>query len=96
MLKVRSIKVTLHGKSLGVPEMAGPMSAAVIKGALNLLLAQEVNYACIRRCFVAWATSHRERGQGDPSWLWLDGKGLVDNELVVEGLLLSLAKGADP
>eukprot|EP00752_Nemacystus_decipiens_P017230 g15435.t1 len=42
--KVRSIKVTLHGKSLGVPEMAGPMSAAVIKGALNLLLAQEVNY----------------------------------------------------
>ena len=40
--QVRSIKVTLHGKSLGVPEMAGPMSAAVIKGALNLLLAQEV------------------------------------------------------
>ncbi|CAM9190426.1 unnamed protein product [Ectocarpus sp. 8 AP-2014] len=39
-----AIKVTLHGKSLGVPEMAGPMSAAVIKGALNLLLAQEVNY----------------------------------------------------
>lgn len=34
--------MTLHGKSLGVPEMAGPMSAAVIKGALNLLLAQEV------------------------------------------------------
>lgn len=43
-LKVRSIKVTLHGKSLGIPEMAGPMSAAVIKGALNLLLAQEVSY----------------------------------------------------
>lgn len=41
-VKVRNIKVTLHGKSLGVPEMAGPMSAAVIKGALNLLLAQEV------------------------------------------------------
>lgn len=41
--KVRSIKVTLHGKNLGVPEMAGPMSAAVIKGALNLLLAQEVS-----------------------------------------------------
>lgn len=41
--QVRSIKVTLHGKSLGVPEMAGPMSAAVIKGALNLLLAQEVS-----------------------------------------------------
>ncbi|CAM9670769.1 unnamed protein product, partial [Scytosiphon promiscuus] len=39
-----SNRVTLHGKSLGVPEMAGPMSAAVIKGALNLLLAQEVNY----------------------------------------------------
>ncbi|CAM9360858.1 unnamed protein product [Ascophyllum nodosum] len=42
--KVRGIKITLHGKELGVPEMAGPMSAAVIKGALNLLLAQEVNY----------------------------------------------------
>ncbi|CBJ25823.1 Phosphoglycerate dehydrogenase / Phosphoserine aminotransferase [Ectocarpus siliculosus] len=37
-------KGTLHGKNLGVPEKAGPMSAAVIKGALNLLLAQEVNY----------------------------------------------------
>ncbi|CAM9994764.1 unnamed protein product, partial [Sphacelaria rigidula] len=42
--QVRSIKVTLHGKQLGVPDMAGPMSAAVIKGALNLLLVQEVNY----------------------------------------------------
>ena len=44
-LQVRGIKITLHGKELGVPEMAGPMSAAVIKGALNLLLAQEVRRA---------------------------------------------------
>lgn len=36
--------MTLHGKQLGVPEMAGPMSAAVIKGALNLLLAQNVSH----------------------------------------------------
>eukprot|EP00953_Heterococcus_sp_UTEX-ZZ885_P041347 21101-Heterococcus_DN1.PRE.1 len=43
-LYVRSMRITLHGKDLAVPEMTGPMSAAVLKGALNHLLAQEVNY----------------------------------------------------
>jgi D-3-phosphoglycerate dehydrogenase intervening domain len=38
------MRITLHGKDLAVPEMTGPMSAAVLKGALNHLLAQEVNY----------------------------------------------------
>ncbi|KAG5182669.1 phosphoserine aminotransferase [Tribonema minus] len=42
--KVRSMRITLHGKDLAVPEMTGPMSAAILKGALNHLLAQEVNY----------------------------------------------------
>lgn len=38
------MRIVLHGKDLAVPEMTGPMSAAVLKGALNHLLAQEVNY----------------------------------------------------
>jgi len=36
------MRIILHGKDLAVPEMTGPMSAAVLKGALNHLLAQEV------------------------------------------------------
>ncbi|CAN0277055.1 unnamed protein product, partial [Discosporangium mesarthrocarpum] len=41
--KVRKLKITLHGKDLAVSEMTGPMSAAVLKGALNHLLVQEVS-----------------------------------------------------
>ena len=32
------MRIILHGKDLAVPEMTGPMSAAVLKGALNHLL----------------------------------------------------------
>jgi len=42
--QVKFMRIILHGKDLAVPEMTGPMSAAVLKGALNHLLAQEVNY----------------------------------------------------
>ncbi|CAM9489142.1 unnamed protein product [Chrysoparadoxa australica] len=42
--KIGALKITLHGKDLSVPEMAGPMQAAVLKGALGHLLDQEVNY----------------------------------------------------
>jgi len=42
--KVRSMKIVLHGPDLAVSEMTGPMSAAILKGTLNHLLTQQVNF----------------------------------------------------
>lgn len=42
--KVQGMRVVLHGKGLAVPDMTRPMAAAVLKGALNHLLDQDVNY----------------------------------------------------
>jgi len=42
--KVRRISVQLSGKDLGVPEMSEAIKVGLLKGALNRLLVQEVNY----------------------------------------------------
>ncbi len=42
--KIQGMRMILQGKQLGVPDMARPMTAALLKGALSSLLFQEVNY----------------------------------------------------
>ncbi len=42
--KIQGMRMILQGKRLGVPDMARPMTAALLKGALSSLLYQEVNY----------------------------------------------------
>ncbi len=82
--KIQAMRMILQGKKLGVPDMARPMKAALLKGVLSSLLYQEVNYvnaeSISREMGIGLEVSHQTEHSAD----YMDGL-VVEFEL--EGVL---------